>query len=119
MKLTQNFSLYEFLSPKDEVPPSVEVVRNLRCLANRLQVTRDILQKPIKINSGYRSIQYNAKIGGTSNSFHIKGMAADIVIEGMYPREVQEYLKHWSGGLGSYDTFTHVDIREEKARWFG
>jgi len=119
MKLTQNFILDEFLSLGDTIPPSVEVVRNLRNVANRLQLLRDLLGKPIRVTSGYRSIQHNARIGGSPNSFHILGMAADIVVDGMSPKEVQEYLKHWSGGLGSYDTFTHVDIRDEKVRWFG
>lgn len=119
MKLTHDFSLDEFLSLGDTTPPSVEVIRNLRNIANRLQLFRDLIRRPIRITSGYRSIAYNAKIGGAPNSYHVLGMAADIVVDGMSPKDVQSYLKHWSGGLGSYDTFTHVDIREEKVRWFG
>jgi hypothetical protein len=35
----------------------------------------------------------------------------------MTPKEFQEFLKDWSGGLGKYPTFSHVDIRPYKARF--
>lgn len=119
MNLTPDFTLDEFMSLGDDVPPTVEVVRNLRNVANRLQLLRDLLGRPIRITSGYRSIKYNSKIGGAPNSYHIRGMAADFIVDGMAPIEVQKYLENWNGGLGRYPTFTHVDIREEKARWNG
>jgi uncharacterized protein YcbK (DUF882 family) len=105
------------LSIKDEEFPSPEVIENLTLLANRLQVIRDLLQKPIIINSGFRSTAYNRKVGGAERSQHILGKAADIRISEMTPREVQNFFKDWSGGLGSYHSFTHVDIRDTKVRW--
>jgi uncharacterized protein YcbK (DUF882 family) len=119
MQLTPNFKLQEFLSPNDDTAPSDEVIENLRNLANRLQVIRDVLDKPIMINSGFRSEGYNRSIGGAAKSQHVLGNAADIRIAGMTPREVQDYLVNWNGGLGSYKTFTHIDIRPNRARWSG
>jgi len=120
MQLTPNFKLSEFLSHNDKGSrPDYQTILNLKILANRLQVIRDLTGKQIYINSGYRSKEYNASIGGARESFHTKGMAADIRIEGMSPARVQEYLKNWSGGLGSYSNFTHVDIRNYNARWQG
>jgi len=117
-RLTRNFQLSEFLSDGDTPPDDEQILRNIECLANRLQVVRDILGRPITINSGYRSVAYNNKTPGASeNSQHVLGKAADIVVYGMEPKAVQEALRGWSGGLGSYDTFTHVDIRPHKARW--
>lgn len=118
MRLTPNFKLSEFLSKEDKGQrPDYNTILNLKNLANRLQVIRDVLNKPIIINSGYRSPEYNKSVGGAKNSCHIKGMAADIRISGMTPYEVQHYLRNWSGGLGRYHSFTHVDIRPVKARW--
>lgn len=33
---------------------------------------------PIRVTSGFRSIAVNQKVGGARNSFHMKGLAADI-----------------------------------------
>lgn len=116
--LTPNFRLAEFLHNDDPVPPN-DILGNLYCLANRLQVIRDLLGKPITINSGYRTAAHNASVGGKSDSQHLLGKAADIVIPGMTAHEVQAFLKNWNGGLGSYSNFTHVDIRPTRARWVG
>ena len=76
--------------------------------------------KPVTINSGYRCPTHNADIGGATNSQHLYGTAADIVVSGVKPSEVYGWLDPWhEGGLGSYDTFTHVDVRGSRARWSG
>lgn len=116
VQLTTHFRLGEFLHG-EEAMPTPWILDNLTHLANRLQVIRDLLAKPIIINSGYRSPQHNTAVGGAQNSFHLKGMAADIVVPGLAAHEVQRFLKNWSGGLGSYAHFTHVDIRPNRARW--
>lgn len=116
-QLTPNFRLSEFVRDVDPLPPQ-PIIDNLFRLANRLQVIRDLLGKPIKITSGYRTKAHNEAVGGKPNSQHLYGCAADILIDGMPPRAVQEYLKNWNGGLGSYATFTHVDLAE-KRRWNG
>ncbi|MBX2861171.1 MAG: DUF882 domain-containing protein [Vampirovibrio sp.] len=117
-RLSPDFRLGEFFSD-DDLLPAGGVIENLNRLAQRLQVVRDLLQKPVVITSGYRSPQHNQQIGGVSRSYHTQGMAADIVIPGLAAQEVQQFLLNWSGGLGCYSTHTHVDIRPEKARWHG
>jgi len=54
----------------------------------------------------------------------VLGKAADITINSMSPSEVADAIeesitegKVMFGGVGRYDTFTHVDIRTSKARW--
>ena len=44
----------------------------------------------VNINSGYRCAAHNAspKVGGSPSSHHVKGMAADIRIQGITPEEV-------------------------------
>jgi uncharacterized protein YcbK (DUF882 family) len=122
MKLTTNFSLSEFNKHNFEVP--TDVLKNLLELAKNLQVLRDEVKKPIKITSGYRPAQHNAKIGGATKSRHITGEAADFKIEGYTPKQVAAIIekliaagKMEQGGIGTYSTWTHYDIRGTKARW--
>jgi len=122
-QLTPNFRLKEFHS-KDGADMPVAVYDNIKLLAEELQKIRDVNELPITINSGYRSPQHNADIGGASNSYHMKGMAADFNIKGVSPNVVREIIEYQinlgkvkQGGVGSYANFTHYDIRGSKARW--
>lgn len=59
--------------------PSEEATANLQCLIDVvLNPCREKYGKPIIVNSGYRSKQLNAKIGGVDTSDHLTGEAADI-----------------------------------------
>ena len=126
MKLTNNFSKSEFECRSGEEMPS-DVLDNVKQLAIQLQAIRDYVGKPIRINSAYRSKAHNKAIGGVKTSQHILGKAADITIDTFTPDEVVSIIENmltnemlgsfYIGGLGSYSTFTHVDIRDKKARW--
>jgi len=125
MKLEDNFSLSEFRCRDGRDVPE-ELMDNVRLLAQNLQVLRDHLDKPIRIISGYRSPNYNKKIGGAKKSQHMTAKAADIKISGMTPAEVKDVIillikegKMHSGGIGLYTTFTHYDVRGRNARWYG
>lgn len=123
MKLTSNFNKSEFDCKSGADMPQ-EVFNNIQKLANQLQIIRNKVGVPIKINSGYRSPEHNTKIGGSKTSQHLLGKAADIVIDGYTPDEVADLIEELiengdilQGGLGRYNTFTHYDIRKSKARW--
>ena len=47
-------------------------------LIDMLQVIRDKAEIPVRVNSGYRCAEHNAKVGGVKGSQHIQGVAADI-----------------------------------------
>ena len=122
-KLTNNFTLQEFNSKCGRDIPN-NVLPNIIQLAKNLQVLRDAVGKSISITSGYRSPQHNKKIGGAKDSQHVKGMAADIKVAGMTPKEVAlviegliESGKMKQGGIGIYASWVHYDIRGTKARW--
>ena len=126
MKLTNNFSKSEFECKSGEEMP-LDVLENVKLLAIQLQKIREYVGKPIIINSAYRSKAHNKAIGGVKTSQHILGKAADITIDTFTPDEVVSIIENmltnemlggfYIGGLGSYNTFTHVDIRDKKARW--
>lgn len=116
----------EYLSPDFQAKEfacrdgSDEIVINLR-LVHILQRVRDHFGKPVVINSAYRTKAYNAKVGGAAASQHLLGAAADIAIKGVAPSAVADYAETIlpTGGIGRYATFTHIDVREGKARWTG
>jgi len=123
MRLTKNFRLSEF-DCKDGTEMPSELLPNVLELAESLQELREILNSPIRISSAYRSLEHNSKIGGSTNSQHLFGKAADIVVKGKTPSQVATMIKLLilegkmkQGGIGVYDNFTHYDIRGHKARW--
>ena len=123
MRLTKNFNLSEF-DCKDGTEMPSELLANVLELAENLQVLRDFVGVPIKINSSYRSLSHNANIGGSKTSQHLFAKAADIVIESKSPEQVANIIKALisegkmkQGGISAYNTFTHYDIRGHKARW--
>lgn len=75
-------------------------------------------QAPVEIVCGYRSPKTNAKLakrssGVAKNSYHMRGMAVDIRIQGCSPRQVQKAaLALKAGGVGYYPKsgFVHVDV---------
>ena len=87
MKLSEHFTLGE-LTKSNSHPevyniPSHEVIANLKRVCGWLEVLRERYGAPIIINSGYRSLQLNKKIGGVPTSNHLTGCAADIRVSGM------------------------------------
>jgi len=90
-----------------------------------IEVLEDVRQEfnsPITISSGSRCISHNHSVGGRPNSKHLQGIAADIVVKGFSPDLIHAYLytKYMDKyGLGKYGSFTHIDVRPDKARWNG
>ena len=116
MKLTCNFSMSEFecncgcKMPEDVKPNIIE-------LADNLQVLRDFLNMPIKITNAFRCESKNKSVNGVKNSQHLFGKAADLQVFQLSPNEVADAVSELMeknlfkmGGLGRYNSFTHVDI---------
>jgi uncharacterized protein YcbK (DUF882 family) len=71
----------------DNTPNSLRI-NNLQRLAEFLEKVRELLGKPILIDSGFRSPEVNHAVGSTSVSQHLRGCAADFRVYGMTPAEV-------------------------------
>lgn len=92
-------------------------------LAEVLEQIRVYFGKPVNINSGYRTDYHNDRTKDAAKfSQHKYGLAADISIRGVSPKRiaaVAETLMPKTGGIGIYDTFTHIDVRATRSRWNG
>jgi hypothetical protein len=90
---------------------------------DKLERLRARIGAPMIVNSGYRSPEYNARVGGAPQSKHMQGRAFDIRMAGHDPIEF-EHLAREVGftGFGFYRSqgFMHVDTgpaREWGTRW--
>lgn len=115
--VSKNFKVKEFAS-KD----GADSVLIDSTLVDYLQMIRSHFGKPVSITSGYRTKEYNAKVGGTSSSNHTKGIAADIQVAGVNPVIVGMYAQTIGvGGIGLYayvaGGFVHIDTRAQQYRW--
>jgi len=117
------FKISEFDSKDGAEMPS-DVKMNVIELIDNLNVLRQELGSPLYVNSGYRSPEHNKNIGGSLNSQHLTGKAADIRSNEYTPKQIREKIeelikvgKMKQGGLSAYNTFVHYDIRGKKARW--
>lgn len=118
-KLSTNFKVKEFACKdgSDTVLVAPRLVMVLQSIRSRFGAA-------VTINSGYRTPQYNAKVGGVAHSQHCYGTAADIVVRGKTPAAVAAYARQlmpdW-GGVGVYSQkgFTHIDVRETRSDWNG
>ena len=116
-KLSTNFRVKEFACTDGSDPIFIDTE-----LVTILQKVRTHFGKSVTITSAYRTPGKNKSCGGSTYSQHLYGRAADIKISGVSPKKVAAYaetlLKN-KGGIGTYSTFTHIDVRSTKSRWKG
>jgi hypothetical protein len=100
MNLTKNFTLSEMTKSETALrhgmdnTPDQTVISNMQALAvHVLQPVRDHYGKGVKVNSGFRSPDVNARVGGSRTSDHTRGMAADIEIPGVPNAELAEWIR--------------------------
>ena len=116
-KLSANFRVREFACSDGSDPIFISTE-----LVEVLQAIRTHFGKPVTITSAYRTPTHNKSVGGTTYSQHLYGMAADIKISNVSPKTIAKYaetLLKGKGGIGIYQTFTHIDVRLGCSRWEG
>lgn len=120
--MTNNFSLAELTKTntglKNQTTDS-KILTNLERLAKTfLQPLRDALNVPVIVNSGYRSPEVNKAVGGATNSSHLRGLAADIVVRSLTPTELSHYIARsnlpWDSIICE-PSWVHVQIAEESS----
>ena len=102
MKLSEHLDLSEVIrsdsAKRNGISnmPTEEHIANFMLLAEKIfEPIREHFGVPIRISSGYRSKELNAKIGGSASSQHCKGQAVDIDMDGtlLTNKQVFDYIK--------------------------
>ncbi len=101
-QMSKDFSLSEFLRSANAKKlgilntPTPAQVKNIRSLATfLLQPLRDLLERPVVIESGFRNEAVNALAGGKKDSQHqalYLCAAVDIRVPGMTARELYSFI---------------------------
>lgn len=115
--ITNHFRVSEFACKDGEDTVFIDLE-----LVKILENIRTHFNKPVYVNSGYRTPSHNKTVGGAQYSYHKRGQAADIHINGVKPSTVAAYARQimpYTGGIGIYDTFVHIDTRAVKTTWNG
>jgi hypothetical protein len=99
MKLSENFSLQELTKSETALrfgmknEPTEADIQNLKTLCEKvLQPIRDNFKTGVKVNSGFRHPDVNAKVGGSKSSDHCKGQAADIEIPSIPNADLAQWI---------------------------
>lgn len=108
--------------------PNATQLNNLRLVCtNVFDKVREHFGKPIGISSGFRSVELNAKIGGSKTSQHCEGKALDIdgdIFGGISNKLIFEYIRKsctfdqliWEFGSENAPDWVHVSYNEGKNR---
>ncbi|WP_146347174.1 D-Ala-D-Ala carboxypeptidase family metallohydrolase [Phaeobacter marinintestinus] len=98
---------------------------NIAATARALDAVRVKLGQPIAITNAYRAPAYNTCIDGASSSLHMQFNALDFKVRAMSAPAVAMALRWlrdkdglFVGGIGRYNSFTHIDTRGNNATWF-
>ena len=118
MNLSPNFTLEELtITDHREFnnEPNPNETANLVRLANLLeQVKVAIGNKPVMVNSAFRSKQVNDAVGSKDTSQHRIGCAADIRVPGMAPDAVVKAViaakLPFDQLIREFDRWTHISI---------
>lgn len=103
--------------------PAAEIVQNIIEFARELDDIRaQFGNRPLTLNSWYRTPVANRLAGGKPRSLHLIGLAGDGRIAGISPPKVYARLSGtWPGGLGNNTAYTHIDMRHRlgwgSGRW--
>lgn len=114
VQLAKNFKVKEFAC-KD----GSQVVFIDDYLVSILDILRNQIGKPVIITSGYRTPEWNKKCNGAKYSYHMRGMAADIRVDGMTAKEIANKLNKIipdECGIIVYNSWVHFDVRKAKYR---
>ena len=102
--------------------PSEDILRKMRIVAEKcFEPARIWYNKPIKINSFYRSLALNKAVGGSATSQHVKGEAIDLTGGSKEEnKKIFEWIKNnlvFDQLINEYDfTWVHVSYNETKNR---
>jgi len=88
-------------------------------LVHALQQLRDIIGRPLWVNSGFRCARHNRIVGGAPASQHTLGRAVDVrgAPVSTIVAAAMQVPAFRAGGIGAYREWVHLDVRDGRARW--
>jgi hypothetical protein len=126
MQVSEHFSLEELTASSvaarkglDNTPNATEIA-NLMRTAELLEQVRALLNKPITVNSAFRSKAVNDAVGSKDTSQHRIGCAADIKVSGMTPKQVVQACIDanipFDQIIEEFGSWTHISVPDVSAR---
>lgn len=88
-------------------------------LLSLLETIRKRFDSPVTITSACRCKLHNVAVGGAYKSKHLLGIAADIIVKDVSPADVYKFVDGHAPlkyGIKQYDSWTHIDVRQDKWR---
>lgn len=123
VRLSPHFLLSE-LRCHDGTAVPLKFWKNARAICARAEALRTKVGGPLIVTSGFRTVQWNKKVGGARGSYHLTASALDLT-----SRTVSAPVMHAAylelikagvvpdGGLGLYENWIHIDLGPRR-RWY-
>jgi len=99
MNLSKHFTLDEFTISRTATVKGIDNTAPEAFILPMMELCEAVLEPirkkfgPVSINSGFRSHDLNIAIGGSDNSQHSKGEAADIIVSGTSTYDVCKWIE--------------------------
>lgn len=95
--ITANFAMEDFTKSQAAIRNGIRNVPNAKQVEALTALATKVLEPCFKkfrivVSSGFRSPELNALVGGSENSQHMKGQAADIEAPGFANRDIAEWI---------------------------
>lgn len=126
MQLSAHFSLAEMIASETAArrgidnTPHAQIISNLERLCAVLEEVRSLVGRPVRVSSGYRSLALNKAIGGSVRSAHTLGLAVDINVTGLAPRELARRIMDsevmFDQLILEYDQWVHFGLSTQSPR---
>ena len=109
-QINKYFKLYELVNKK--YVKDNEKVNIDDELITKLYLLRELINKPIYVTSGYRTVEQNKDCGGAPSSYHLTGQAVDIFSSIDNQLLGLAAARVGFNGIIYYSTYTHIDTRK-------
>lgn len=125
--MSLNFLISELIYSDIAIENNINNMPDINALDNMLELIfyclqpiRELIKKPMIINSGFRCRQINFLAGGALNSQHLTGQAVDFKIKGMTPKQIVEIIQksniEFDQLINEYDKWVHISFNKGKNR---
>ena len=120
------FALSEVANTQADEEVKVVFTPELIRHGNMMDQLRDFYGKPMNVNSWYRTLTFNKKVGGSPNSCHLLGNACDIALPSIDAATRNNLIAAWRmlcqsneviGGVGIYKWGLHFDSNDDPLRY--